>query len=97
MIIIQTTITINFEKEYQLKRFIDILAWMELCGDTGHCTDFLVVMDGDGTARPKFVIEDRDLHARFIETRKKFIQGEFKTYPNYRCDAKKHDIAFCID
>lgn len=93
----KVTLTVEFDKERQMKTFLNMLAWMELCGNTGHCTDFVVVMDGDGGAHPKFTFEDEELNAVFEEMRKKLEKNEFRTYPNKKCYEKHHDIGFCID
>lgn len=47
-------ITVFFDTPEQLNKFINMLAWMEMCGDIGHRTKFIVDLDGDGCARPIF-------------------------------------------
>lgn len=90
-------ITVSFPKEYQMKKFISILAWIELCGNVGHCTDFIVAMDGDGNARPKFVFENEELQEYFNSIRQQLAMTELKTYPNIKMDgSERFDTAFFI-
>lgn len=94
----ELNITVSFPKEYQMKKFIFMLAWMELCGNAGHCTDFIVMMDGDGNARPKFVFENEELQEYFNSIRQQLAMTEFKTYPNIKMDGgERFDTSFCID
>ena len=62
-------IEVNFKEKRQMKEFMRMLAWMEYCGNIGHCTDFLVILDGDGSARPKFKFEDEDVQKQFDDLR----------------------------
>lgn len=34
-------IEVTFKEKRQMKEFMKMLAWMEYCGNIGHCTDFL--------------------------------------------------------
>lgn len=89
-------LTVRFPKEYQLNKFINMLAWMELCGNVGHCTDFIVVMDGDGTARPKFIFETEEEQKQFEELRRQLCKEDLSTIPNVR-NYGNADILFGID
>ena len=94
----EINITVSFPKEYQMKKFISMLAWMELCGHVGHCTDFIVLMDGDGNARPKFTFETKELQEQFINIRQNLARTTLKTYPNIKIEGiKRFDTSFCID
>lgn len=92
----QLKLTVNFKKKYQMKRFMQILAWMELCGNVGHFTNFLVGLDGDGNARPKFVFEDEDTQNIFDEMRSNLCKEDLKTIPNIK-NVGSVDTAFLID
>lgn len=90
-------INVTFPKEYQLNRFINMLAWMELCGNVGHFTDFVVAMDGDGNARPKFTFDDSGVQKQFDELRKSYAMKELSSIPNYKTVNNSYDISFLID
>lgn len=60
-------IEVTFKEKRQMKEFMKMLAWMEYCGDIGHCTDFFVRLDGDGSARPKFKFEDTEIQEGYKE------------------------------
>lgn len=62
-------ITVCFETEAHMNKFINMLAWMEFCGNIGHCTTFSVRMDGDGTARPKFYFDTPEFQKSYEELR----------------------------
>lgn len=85
---------VSFPHERQMNKFINMLAWMELCGNVGHCTDFMVRLDGDGSARPKIKFETEELQKEYDELRKSFLNDEYKRIPMYPDDV---DIHFCID
>lgn len=87
-------IEVSFPEERQMKRFINMLAWMELCGNVGHCTDLMVRLDGDGNARPKFKFETEELQKEYDELRKSFSNDELKRIPLCPDDV---DIRICID
>lgn len=94
----EINITVSFPKEYQMKKFISMLAWMELGGNVGHCTDFIVVMDGDGNARPKFLFENEELQEQFNSIRQELARTKLKTYPNVKIEGgERFDTSFCID
>lgn len=86
-------ITVKFPKDRHINTFVNMLAWMELCGNAGHCTDFQVRLDGDGDARPKFVFENKELQTSYDELRKRYEKKEFRTIPNYPGDI---DVKFSI-
>lgn len=44
-------IDIEMPKDRQMRELLKMLAWMEFCGNIGHCTSFRVIFDGDGTAK----------------------------------------------
>lgn len=62
-------IEVTFKEKRQMKEFMKMLAWMEYCGGIGHCTDFFVRLDGDGSARPKFKFEDTKVQEEYKELR----------------------------
>lgn len=63
-------IEVSFKEKRQMKEFIRILAWMEYCGDIGHYTNFLVGLDGDGSARPKFKFKDENTQKQYDDLRR---------------------------
>ena len=67
-----------------------------MCGNVGHCTDFIVVMDGDGTARPKFIFETKEEQKQFEELRRQYAKEDLSTIPNVR-NYGNADILFGID
>ena len=89
--------TLNFEvsfpHERQMNEFIKMLAWMELCGNVGHCTDFIVRLDGDGSARPKFELETDELQKEYDNLRKDILDNVYRNIPMYPDDI---DIHVCI-
>lgn len=85
---------VSFPHERQMNKFVKMLAWMELCGNVGHCTPFMVILDGDGSARPKIKFETEEMQKEYDELRKSFLNNEYKHIPMYPDDV---DIHFCID
>lgn len=63
-------IEVSFEEKRQMKEFVRMLAWMEYCGNVGHCTSFLVGLDGDGNARPKFKFENEEMQKKYEDIRR---------------------------
>lgn len=63
-------IEVYFNEDRQMVEFIKMLAWMEYCGNIGHCTDFFVRLDGDGSGRPKFKFENQELQESYEELRR---------------------------
>ena len=88
-------LTINFPLDHQMNAFLDMLAWMEMCGNVGHCTDFLVIMDGDGNARPKFIFEDSELQKTF-EMKRADCCKKLAIAPTVK-NIKSADMIFGID
>lgn len=62
-------IEVSFKEKRQMKEFMRMLAWMEHCGNIGHYTDFLVGLDGGGSARPKFKFEDKEAQKEYEDLR----------------------------
>ena len=85
---------VSFHNDRQMNEFVNMLAWMELCGNVGHCTDFTVRLDGDGAARPKFKFETEELQKSYDELRQSFLNNEFKQIPLY---PNGMDIHICIE
>lgn len=88
-------LTVIFPEERQMNVFLNMLAWMELCGNVGHCTDFVVKLDGDGSARPKFIFNDESLQNSYDELRKQYLD-DLKTMPHIK-NVGSVDIGFYID
>ena len=63
-------VEVAFKEERQMKEFMKMLARMEYCGNIGHYTDFLVGLDGDGSARPKFKFEDVETQKTYEDLRR---------------------------
>ena len=89
----ELNIKVSFPEERQMKEFIKMLAWMELCGNIGHSTDFLVNLDGDGNTRPKFKFENKELQQSY-DTLRKTMSEKYDTTPTYRDNI---DIKISID
>ena len=70
-------------------QFLNMLAWMELCGNVGHCTDFQVRLGGDGSARPKFKFDSEEMQKSFDDLRTDMI-SELKKIPMYPSDIDIH-------
>lgn len=87
------TLEVYFPEKRQMDMFVNMLAWMEYCGNVGHCTDFLVRLDGDGSARPKFVFENEKTQESFNDL-KRDAKKIFHKTPMYKDDI---DLHFSID
>ena len=83
---------VYFPQERHMNQFFNMLAWMELCGNVGHCTDFQVRLDGDGSARPKFKFDSEEMQKSFDDLRADMI-SDLKKIPMYPDDI---DIHICI-
>lgn len=93
---VELDLKVKFPHQRHMTSFIKMLAWMELCGNVGHCTDFVVVMDGDGSARPKFIFNDDEVQEQFDTLRKNYCECELRTIPNVK-DVGSVDMGFGID
>lgn len=69
-------INICTRNSFQEENLMKILAWMELCGDVGHYTEFTVCFDGDGDAAIYCDFETEELREKY-----KVFQKEL--YDNY--------------
>lgn len=57
------------------EEFINMLAWIELCGDLGHtCEYFQVGVDGDESGRLKFKFADENQQKEYDEIRKEMLK-----------------------
>lgn len=83
---------VTFPDDNQMNEFIKMIAWMELCGNVGHCTDFLVTLDGDGRARPDFKLESEELQKKYDEIKQSLLENEYKHKLS-----KNADIHICIE
>lgn len=59
----------TFDTVDQANTFVNLMAWMEMCGNIGHSSDFVVHLDGDGTVRPKFLFDTAEIQKRYEELR----------------------------
>lgn len=89
----ELNLKVSFKEERQMREFMKMLAWMEYCGNIGHYTDFLVGLDGDGTARPKFKFEDEEVQKQFEDLRRGM--NDIK-YPRREKDYILTDMHFSI-
>ena len=80
------SIDVYFPQERHMNQFLNILAWMELCGNVQ------VRLDGDGSARPKFKFDSEEMQKSFDDLRTDMI-SELKKIPMYSDDI---DIHVCI-
>ena len=61
--------------DYNKEEFINMLAWIELCGDLGHtCEYFQVGVDGDGAGRLKFKFEDENQQKEYNDIIKEMLK-----------------------
>lgn len=67
-------IEVSFQTEDQMMEFKEMLAWMELCGNIGHSTEFKVFLNGNGVARPKFIYDDPDEQKFHEDLRKAMVK-----------------------
>lgn len=65
------TINIAAFNAKQLNTIMQMLAWMEMCGNIGHCTSFRTIFDGDGTGKIK-VSFDNDEEQRAYDAMRKW-------------------------
>lgn len=91
------TIKACFPEKRHMDEFIRMMAWMELCGNIGHSSHFVVTVDGDGDARPNFIFETDGMQEKYDKTRKRYIMNEYKSAQNHRgSDFDRIDISFDI-
>lgn len=86
---------VKFPNDNQMNEFIKMLAWMDLCGNVGHCTDFLVTLDGDGSARLNFNFESEELQKKYDELRQTLLEDEYKH--KHKPISGFIDIHICIE
>jgi hypothetical protein len=58
----------------QMNEILKLLAWMELCGNIGHCSDFTVRFDGDGQANLKVSFDNEAIQNSYDEMRRKLLR-----------------------
>lgn len=64
-------ISANDSNKYE---FMNMLAWIELCGNIGHtCQYFQVGVDGDGSGKMNFKFDDKDLQKDYDELKKEML------------------------
>lgn len=82
-------VNISARGEYQLRHLLNMLAWMEWCGNVGHSSAFTVFFDGDGAAKIKLEFEDENTQKKYDELRKSMKDVEVKS--------NGYDCSFVID
>lgn len=69
--------TMNIEicmaKPCQEKNLMKMFAWMEICGDIGHSTNFDVIFDGDGSAKIKCNFETKEFREEYNKIKKEIL------------------------
>lgn len=70
--------------QYQLNKLLQMLAWMEWCGNVGHSSAFKVFFDGDGAAKIKLQFEDEEQQRLYDDLRQSMKNVEVKK--GYDCD-----------
>lgn len=80
---ITVKVTAGFDTVDQANTFVNMLAWMEMCGNIGHSSSFVVHLDGDGAARPKFLFDTAEMQKRYEELRHEMC----KAYDRDPCGA----------
>lgn len=63
-------VKIHMRNSYQEENLMRMFAWMELCGDVGHSTNFNVIFDGDGTAKINCNFETEELQEKYNQIKK---------------------------
>ena len=63
-------VKIQMGSSRQEETFMKMLAWMEFCGNIGHCTSLRVIFDGDGTAKLHCNFETEELQQKYNAIRK---------------------------
>lgn len=63
-------INLYMRNSYQEENLMKMLAWMELCGNVGHSTNFRVIFDGDGTAKIHCNFETEELQEKYNQIRR---------------------------
>ena len=91
----EVEMTVRFPEKRQLVEFINMLSWMEMCGNIGHSTEFVISMDGDGDARPKFIFEDDEVQEAYNKLRRFHEKETFPSTPKGG-SASQLDIRFSI-
>lgn len=66
-------IKIHMRNSYQEENLMRMFAWMELCGNVGHSTNFNVIFDGDGTAKINCNFETKELQEKYNQIKKEVI------------------------
>lgn len=76
--VINMNVKITMRNSYQEKNLMRMFAWMELCGNVGHSTNFNVIFDGDGTAKIHCNFETEELQEKYNQIKKEMMD----TYNN---------------
>lgn len=77
-------IKISMRNSFQEETFMKMLAWMEWCGNIGHCTSFRVIFDGDGTAKINSNFETEELQEKYNVIRREIRDNYNNGYePEY--------------
>ena len=66
-------IKIHMRNSYQEENLMRMFAWMELCGNVGHSTNFNVIFDGDGTAKINCNFETKELQEKYNQIKKEVM------------------------
>lgn len=57
------------------KEFINMMAWIELCGNIGHtCQYFEVGVDGDGSGKLQFKFDNSNQQKEFDDLKKEMLK-----------------------
>lgn len=67
-------IKIQVENDKVAKYFIEMISYMEYCGNVGHCGGFHVNFDGDGRAKIKVETDNQE---EYVEQRKKWLDDSY--------------------
>lgn len=78
-------IKIQMGTSIQEETFMKMLAWMEFCGNIGHCTSFRVIFDGDGTAKMHCNFETEELQEKYSAIRKEIRDNYNSGYKEPDC------------
>ena len=72
-------------------KFITLLAYLEVMGDIGHCTDIHIRFDGDGSSRLKIEFPDNEINEYYKKIKEelskscdKFINQPYQ-HPRVEC------------
>lgn len=62
-----------------LRKFLQMIGYMDHCGNIGHSTGFQVGFDGDGAARIKVEFDDKEDQKAYDDMKRTFDENTINT------------------